>query len=62
MKTIIVQWVPETGWGYDSAMRVLASSHERFVNGSRFDYGFFSVATKEGYTIISLPMQGSSKG
>ena len=56
MKTIIVKWEKETGFGYDMAMRVIISDHERFTKGTRFDYGFFNIATKEGYTIISLPM------
>lgn len=56
MKTIIVKWVPEEDYGYGKAMRVIESKHERFVVGSRFDYGFFGIATDEGYTIISLPM------
>lgn len=57
MKTIIIQWVncdPKTG--YSEEMRVIKSSHPRFVKNSRFDFGFFSIATKEGYTIISLPI------
>lgn len=54
-KAIIVKWVPEEDYGYGMAMRVIESNHERFVNGSRFDYGFFSIATIEGFTIISLP-------
>jgi len=56
MKTIIVKWVPEIEFGYGKAMRVIESSHERFVTGSRFDFRFFHIATDEGYTIISLPM------
>lgn len=56
MKTIVVKWVPEEAFGYGKAMRVIESSHKRFVKGSRFDYGFFGIATDEGYTIISLPM------
>jgi len=55
MKTIIVKWEKEEGLGYDAAMRVIVSDHERFTAGTRFDYGFFNVATREGYTIISLP-------
>lgn len=55
-KTIIVKWIPEETFGYKMAMRVIESTHERFVVGSRFDFGFFSIATKEGYTIISLPL------
>ena len=62
MKNIIVKWVPEEKFGYEKAMRVIASDHERFVIGSRFDYGFFSIATDEGYTIISLPMDQHNKG
>ena len=58
MKLIIVQWVEEDrSFGYDQAMRVIMSNHERFVVGSRFDYGFFNIATNEGYLIISLPME-----
>ena len=57
MKTITVQWVKEYGLGYDKAMRVIESDHERFSKGTRFDYGFFNVATDEGYRIISLPME-----
>lgn len=56
MKTIVVRWVEEKEDGYGKAMRVIASEHERFVPVSRFDYGFFNIATDEGYTIVSLPM------
>lgn len=56
MKTIIVKWVKEEQFGYGKAMRVIVSDHKRFVVGSRFDYGFFGIATDEGYTIVSLPM------
>lgn len=56
MKTIIVKWVKEEELGYEKAMRVIASDHERFTPGSRFDFGFFRIATSDGYTIISLPM------
>ena len=54
-KAIIVKWESEEGM-YKTAMRVKCSDHPRFVAGSRFDYGFFSIATEEGYTIISFPM------
>ena len=60
MKTIIVKWVKEEAYGYGKAMRVAASDHPRFVPGSRFDYGFFNIATDEGYTIISLPMDSEN--
>lgn len=56
MKIIIVKWVPEETSGYGKAMQVIESNHERFSNGTRFDFGFFSLATDEGYTILSLPM------
>lgn len=55
MKTIVVKWVPEE-------MRVLASDHSRFTVGSRFDFGFFEIATDEGYTIISLPLDKQEEG
>lgn len=56
-KTIVVKWVPEETFDYGIAMRVIESNHKRFSVGTRFDFGFFNIATKEGYTIISLPMQ-----
>jgi len=56
MKTIIIKWIPEEEWGYGKAMRVIESDHPRFMKGTRFDFGFFGIATDEGYTIISLPM------
>lgn len=56
MKTIVVKWVQEKEFGYGKAMRVIESDHERFTIGSRFDFGFMSIATDDGYTIISLPM------
>lgn len=56
MKKIVVQWVPEPGL-YGTAMRVIASDHPRFSVGTRFDFGYFQIATAEGYTIESLPMK-----
>jgi len=56
MKTIVVKWIKEEEFGYGKAMRVIESDHPRFVPGYRFDYGFFGIATDEGYTIISLPL------
>ncbi|MFO7688693.1 MAG: hypothetical protein R6V60_21640 [Desulfobacterales bacterium] len=56
IKTIVVKWVKEDTFGYGKAMRVLISDHPRWQPGHRFDFGFFSIATDEGYTIISLPM------
>ena len=57
MKTIVVKWVEEKDFNYGMAMRVIESDHPRFRVGSRFDFGFFSIATQEGYTIISLPLE-----
>ena len=57
MKVIIVKWVKEEEWGYGKAMQVIESSHQRFTVGSRFDWGFFSIVTDEGYTVISIPME-----
>lgn len=57
-KLIIVKWDTEAAGfcSYGITMRVIMSSHNRFVAGSRFDFGFFSIATDEGFTIISIPM------
>ena len=52
MKTITVKWVLEEEWGYGKAMCVIESDHKRFVVGSRFDFGFFNIATDEGYKIM----------
>lgn len=60
MKTIIVQWVQNGEFMYDKAMRVINSDHPRFKVGTRFDFGFFNIATDEGYTIISLPLKDQS--
>ena len=60
-KKITVQWVKEEEWGYGKAMRVIESNHPRFTVGSRFDFGFFSIATDEGYKIVSLPMPSNEK-
>ncbi len=58
MKTIIAKWVEEEeNFAYRGCMYVIYSDHERFTVGTRFDFGFFNIATKEGYTIISLPME-----
>lgn len=56
MKTIIVQWTTCNDGVYNSEMIVVVSAHEKYVAGSRFDFGFFSIATNEGYTIVSLPI------
>jgi hypothetical protein len=54
-KIIIVKWVKDDGM-YGKEMRVIESTHKRFVKGHRFDFGFFSIASEEGYNIISIPM------
>ena len=59
MKTIVVKWVEEKEWGYGKAMRVIESDHKRFIKGSRLNYGFFDIATDDGYTIISIPMDAA---
>lgn len=59
-KTIVVTWVKEDAFGYGKAMRVIASDHPRFRVGRRFDFGFMSIATDEGYTIVSLPGEAPS--
>lgn len=56
MKTITVKWVKESGLGYDKAMMIIESDHQRFTKGSRFDFGFMRIAMDEGYSIISIPM------
>ena len=61
MKTIIIRWVPEKGFGYDTAMQVIESDHPRFIKGTRFDFGFFKIATNEGYTIVSHPLDDFTK-
>ena len=55
MKMIIVQWHRIQYEQYDMEMRVVESNHPRFTKGTRFDFGFFNVATREGYAILSLP-------
>jgi hypothetical protein len=60
MKYIIVKWVKDEEFGYGKAMRVIASDHPRFSVGTRFDYGFFGIATDEGYVITSIPMSSEN--
>jgi hypothetical protein len=61
VKLIIVQWVPEETFGYGKVMMVIQSNHEIFVPGSLFDFGFFNIATDDGYKIISLPQEDKCK-
>jgi len=60
MKTIVVKWIDENSF-YGKAMKVIVSDHPRFVTESRFDFGFFNIATDEGYTIISIPNEKEEK-
>lgn len=53
MKEIVVKWVYDTNI-HGKEMRVISSNHPRFIKGSRFDFGFFDIATDEGYNIISF--------
>lgn len=54
---IIIEWVKiENDPFYEEEMRIIWSTHPRFTEGMRFDFGFFSIATKEGYSILSLPI------
>ena len=39
----------------EKEMRVTKSDHPKYAVGSIFDFGFFTIATNEGYKIISLP-------
>lgn len=55
-KRIILKWVAcSEKTGYSKEMIVTYSDHERFVKGSRFDFGFLSVASADGYIIEILP-------
>lgn len=59
MRYIVVQpWKvpdPREHSGYPIELRVVSSSHERFVVGHRFDYGFLAMALSESYSVIFLP-------
>ena len=54
MKKIIVKWYPEESF-YKKAMMVVYSDHESFTEGTRFDFGFLDIASKEGYIVEVLP-------
>ena len=53
MPTIVVKWIPEEEFGYKKA---IMSDHPRFIIGTRFHFGFFDIATDQGYTIVSIPL------
>lgn len=38
----------------EAEMRVVNSTHPRFCNGTRFDWGFADIALKEGYSLEIL--------
>ncbi len=63
---ITVQWKVITNTTYNDdgsfkdqwntrEMRVLESDHPRFSEGTRFDFGFLTTASREGYIIEILP-------
>ena len=54
MKYLVAQWRPEKSH-YNMALYVVCSNHPRFIDGSRFDFGFLNIASCEGYTITILP-------
>jgi len=56
MKYLVAQWRPEESH-YNMALYVVISNHPRFVEGSRFDFGFLNIASCEGYTITILPSE-----
>ena len=61
MKKIVAQWV-KTGKRefnnvlYDKELMVIESNHPRFIQGSRFDFGFLNIATDEGYICEIHPL------
>lgn len=55
-KRIRCVWVVEKEFGYGKAMRVVASNHPRFIVGSRFDFGFLTIAVEEGYRVSIAPV------
>lgn len=56
MRKIVVKWVTtENDTLYDQEMRIIYSDHERFIAGSRFDFGFLQIANREGYIIEIYP-------
>lgn len=66
MKKIIVKWTETVNNRFnadgsihhsfnDKIMRVIESNHPRFSEGTRFDFGFLTIASNEGYVIEILP-------
>lgn len=56
-KIISVKWSKNRLKEYE--MKVIESTHPIFRIGSRFDFGFFEIATRDGYQIISYPSDNS---
>ncbi len=57
MKKITVQWRKTINDKvYGKEMRVIKSSHKRFTEGDRFDFGFMQIASLDGYIIELLPL------
>lgn len=53
---IVVKWFKtKAGDFYEQEMRVIASNHPRFTVGYRFDFGFMTIACKEGYVVTVIP-------
>jgi len=59
MKYLVARWEHEEGI-CGLAMNVVCSSHPRFSAGTRFDFGFLSIASDEGYCITILPCKTTS--
>jgi len=58
MKKIIAVWIKTPSEDiYDMEMRVIYSNHKRFKQGTRFDFGFLDIASREGYIIEIFPLQ-----
>ena len=57
MKFIVVQVLLEDDNFLPSktTLKVVRSSHPRYADDTRFDYGFMQIALAEGYTITVLP-------
>lgn len=56
MKRIKVKWCKDgASLMHGMSMYVVESDHPRFSVGTRFDFGFFMIATREGYEITSCP-------
>lgn len=55
-RVIVAEYGPDSpASGYDVEHRipwVVCSTHERFVEGTRFDYGFLQIALRDGYEVL----------